>query len=194
MLVERRNVKIEKKKKLRKKTKTLSMLVERRNVRLPKAESGRKGSLKPVAVYFKEISFNNIRCLLFVKKTLYCENIFFLWKEIYVDQLFSVQVQSKWQNYCLFRWSCGPWTTGTQSTRWSWTIPTLSATTLNDWREFLQPRCWFWAILALCWYLSLICVKSESAFGFNRFGLLPADGKTALEGFETETEVRQTTI
>ena len=40
------------KKKLRKKTKTLSMLVERRNVRLPKAESGRKGSLKPVAVYF----------------------------------------------------------------------------------------------------------------------------------------------
>ena len=39
-------------KKTKQKTKTLSMLVERRNVRLPKAESGRKGSLKPVAVYF----------------------------------------------------------------------------------------------------------------------------------------------
>ena len=51
MLVERINVKIAKKK-MRKKTKTLSMLEERRNVRLPKAESGRKGSLKPVAVYF----------------------------------------------------------------------------------------------------------------------------------------------
>ena len=52
MLVERINVKIEKKEKIENKPKTLSMLVERRNVRLPKAESGRKGSLKPVAVYF----------------------------------------------------------------------------------------------------------------------------------------------
>ena len=50
MLVERIDVKIAKK--IEKKTKTLSMLVERRYVKLPKAESGRKGSLKPVAVYF----------------------------------------------------------------------------------------------------------------------------------------------
>ena len=50
ILVERISWKLQKK--MRKKTKTLSMLEERRNVRLPKAESGRKGSLKPVAVYF----------------------------------------------------------------------------------------------------------------------------------------------